>query len=144
MRSGHWESFSFLQLLQMDLLCSAWLDWNDHLGSIARKNLDVVSLDWRVQKVKINNTIGCVGFLPTVNLIMSVTIPLIPKARVRERSACVTSVTSRLKKYTINITIKGAKTTIGCTMRKKGSYDKITCFTHIFMFIFTHSILEGT
>jgi hypothetical protein len=50
---------------------------------------------------------------------MSVIIPLIPKARVRERRACVTSVTSRLKKCTINITIKGANTTIGCARKKK-------------------------
>jgi hypothetical protein len=49
---------------------------------------------------------------------MSVIIPLIPKARVRERRACVTSVTSRLKKYITNITIKGANTTIGCGVKK--------------------------
>jgi hypothetical protein len=45
MRSGHWESFSFLQLLQMDLLYSAWRDWHAHPENIARKNLDVVCLD---------------------------------------------------------------------------------------------------
>lgn len=50
---------------------------------------------------------------------MSVTIPLIPKARVRERRACVTSATSRLKKYITNITIKGANTTIGCEEKKR-------------------------